>query len=146
MPKLNFKALFRPPQPAATQRVWCSACGYVGQVSARAISIRCPSCTALLRPRDLDVGKSLRADLTVSGRVTVRPRKVLAGRLVCGELTNHGEIHAAVRVGGRAELHPGSSTTGQLVCQSLHIAPGAKLHVLAAIGTLSDLPSAAANR
>lgn len=146
MPKPNFKALFRPPQPAATRRVWCPACGYVGQVSLRAVSMRCPSCTALLRPADLNVTRSLRADLTVSGHVTVQRRKVLSGRLVCGQLTNHGEIHGTLRVGGCAQLHPGSSTTGQLVCQSLHLSAGASLRARAAIGTLSGLPPAPSSR
>jgi len=131
---------FRPPQPLATRRVWCPVCGHVGHVSVRAISVRCASCTAPLQPGDLEVGESLRGDLTVLGHVTVRPQMAVVGRLVCGDLTNEGEIRGVARVGGRVDLRPGSRTTGQLVCQSLHIARGAKLRVLAAIGTLSDLP------
>jgi hypothetical protein len=143
-PSLTTQQL-RPPQPPETRRVWCPICGSVGHVSVRAISMRCASCTAPLQPGDLEVGESLQGDLTVLGHVSVRPQMAVVGRLTCGELTNEGEIRGAVRVGGCVDLRQGSRTTGQLVCQSLHITRGARLRVLAAIGTLSDLPRLAMN-
>ncbi|MCX5658261.1 MAG: polymer-forming cytoskeletal protein [Planctomycetota bacterium] len=130
-PGLPAISLFRTP---ATRRVWCPRCDHLFHASAKAISLRCPSCTAAVEPKDLSLTHSLAGEVTAIGRVVVPATMKLTGKLTCAELDNAGFFKGKARVGGAVELQANSQTVGELSCRSLSMAAGARVHCTASIG------------
>ncbi len=127
----------RSPHPAALRRVWCPRCDHQFEASAKAISLRCPACTAGIEPRDLALTQSITGDVTIIGRVEVPPSMAIKGRLVCAELESHGLIKGQARVGGTIHLSAQSQTLGQISSRCLTMDPGARIHCLANIGSMT---------
>lgn len=128
MPSIKF---FQSP---ATRRVWCPRCDHLFQASSKAISLRCPACTAAVEPRDLSLTHSLSGEVTAIGKVVVPATMKLSGKLICAELDNAGVFNGQARVGGAVELHEQSQTLGEISCRSLSMQVGARVRCTAAIG------------
>lgn len=137
-PPPRLDAMLRPPQPQALRRVWCPECDHTFDVSARAMSLRCPHCAAGIEPADLELQASVQGDVKVIGHVTIPAEMEMRGRLLCVQLTSDGRFSGRARVGGRVCLRPGSETHGELAALSLDVECGARLRVRAAIGHMED--------
>jgi cytoskeletal protein CcmA (bactofilin family) len=117
----------RTPQPRDTRQVCCPSCGRSFDISAKAMSVRCPGCTRPLQFADLDVKQRLAGEVATMGRVELHPSGEISGRLVCGELAVAGSFQGDALVYGSLDLKPGSLTTGTLAARTLHAHHGATL-------------------
>ncbi len=137
-PPPRLEGMLCPPQPQTLRRVWCPECEHTFDVSARAMSVRCPRCGAGMAPSDLELRASIHGDVKIIGRVTIPADMEMCGRLLCVELESGGRFVGWARVGGRIQLRPGSETRGELAASSLCAEHGARLRVRATIGSMDD--------
>jgi len=135
MPLKPAMAAFHPrkPDPRDKRQVTCPSCGRAFDISAKAMSIRCPGCTRPLQFADLDVKQRLAGEIATMGRVELHPSGEINGRLVCGEFAVAGSFQGDALVYGKLHLQPGSLTTGTLTARALNATRGATLRARLAI-------------
>jgi cytoskeletal protein CcmA (bactofilin family) len=115
----------RRPEPRQLRRVLCPHCGRAFEVSTRAMSVRCPSCTRPLEFKDLTLRQRLDGDVSTMGHVELSDPSEMIGRLVCGRFTNTGRFEGQAVVYGAIELTGNSLTVGELTGKSLCVHHGA---------------------
>ena len=136
MPLRPALAAFHPkgPAPKTVRPVHCPHCGKGFEISRKAMSVRCPSCTRPLAFEDLNLNSRVEGDVSTMGHVHLGEQGAMVGRLVCGQLTNDGRLEGRVVVFGRIELCPQSLTTGEISGRSLLASIGSTLRARASIG------------
>ncbi|MEM1356180.1 MAG: polymer-forming cytoskeletal protein [Planctomycetota bacterium] len=136
MPLRPALAAFHPkaPAPKTVRSVHCPHCGTGFEISSKAMSVRCPSCTRPLAFEDLNLNSRVEGDVSTMGHVQLGEQGAMVGRLVCGQLTNVGRLEGRVVVFGRIELCPQSLTTGEISGRSLSAGIGCTLRARASIG------------
>ncbi|MEM0915223.1 MAG: polymer-forming cytoskeletal protein [Planctomycetota bacterium] len=136
MPLKPAMAAFHPrqPQPADKRSVTCPSCGHAFEISAKAMSVRCPTCTRPLQFSDLEIKQRLAGEVATMGRVALHRSGEISGKLVCGELDTAGSFQGDALVYGRLRLMQGSLTTGTLTARAIATDPGATLRARLAVG------------
>lgn len=127
----------RMPQPRQVRSVCCPHCAKRFEVSARAMSARCPACTRPLEFNDLTLRTRLEGDVSTMGHVVLCEPSEMLGRLVCGQFTSGGRFEGRAVVYGAVALTEGSLTTGQITSRSLRIDWGATAHLHARVNAKS---------
>jgi uncharacterized OB-fold protein len=135
----------RGPKPREVRRLSCPNCAHTFDVSARAISVRCPACTSPLEIKDVALRDRLEGQISTMGRVELTPPSEMIGQLVCGQFTNAGRFDGTLVAYGLIELRDASLTTGHLVGKSLHIDGGATVRAHAHIAPRPKIQWALAN-
>lgn len=117
------------PKPREMRRVRCYHCGNAFEVSKRAMSATCPSCTRHFQFKDLNLNQKIEGDMSTMGHINLEADSEMFGRLVCTELTSEGRFDGDAVVYGPVLLENTSSTTGKIKSSSLTISPGAVCRV-----------------
>lgn len=140
----------RKPAPQQVRSVSCPRCGKGFEVSQKAMTVRCPSCTSPLRLEDLTLKQDQQGTVATMGKVELLPHTAMMGLLVCGRFINQGRFDGQAVVHGPIELQPASFTTGEIHGRSLEVWTGADLRGKASISPkplpqhLAPMPSPSA--
>ncbi len=113
------------PRPPQRRKVYCPACRHGFELSRRAVTVRCPKCTAPLAFDDLQLSQRVEGAVTTMGHVVLGASSSVAARLTCGMLSSAGRFEGKATVYGTVTLEPGSRTSGELTARSLTVQRGA---------------------
>jgi Polymer-forming cytoskeletal len=113
------------------QSIRCIHCGCAQQVSRRALTVTCKSCSKTLKIEPISIRRyQARRAIETCGALTIEKRgNVLSDRILCGELVVRGSVRAEVICSqGPVRVAPGGRLTGDVTAPSLAVADGAILH------------------
>lgn len=106
------------------RQVTCPACGRKTDVSAKAMSLRCPHCTQPIQLDDFVFDRSTDGRLKTMGQVTIAPDCEMNGEVTCGQFHNAGSFHGKLLVYGPVQLTCGSRTHARVAARSFEATPG----------------------
>lgn len=124
----------KAPKPKAVRTVNCPHCSCAFDISAKAMSVRCPQCTRPLAFEDLRLDSKVQGDVSTMGTVHLGEAGEMVGRLICGRLESSGRVDGKIVVYGRAELQSDSLATGQLSARAFCAHKGSTVRMSMKIG------------
>ena len=121
------------PKPRKLRRIHCPGCAHVFNLSARAMSARCPRCARGIKLDDLTIDQTVQGRVITMGQIHIEPDSNMKGRLACGTFVNDGRFHGEVTATGPITLRAQSKTSGRMLGRSLRVRRGARCRLKLAI-------------
>ncbi|MEQ9460175.1 MAG: polymer-forming cytoskeletal protein [Phycisphaeraceae bacterium] len=128
----------RRPEPRERRWVSCPTCGRGFDVSTRAVSATCPTCTRHFVFEDVMIRRDTRRDVSTMGHVRVEAGSGMIGEVVCGTLTIAGKYDGEATVFGAALILEGGTCRGSVRARSLEVPLGTSFVGRAHIGTMLE--------
>ena len=117
-----------------TRNVACPQCRRVVETPRRAITLRCPHCTAPLQLQDAVVSRPLVGTVRTLGNVKVTKRGSVRGTVDCAALLVEGAAEGDITVRGSVLLSSRGALRGKVVARSLVAPKGARVSATLTIG------------
>ncbi len=117
-----------------TRNVACPQCRRIVEAPRRAMTLRCPFCTAPLQLQDALVSRPVVGTVTTLGTVKVTRRGCVRGRVDCSSLLVDGVVDGRATVRGRTIVSSRGRVEGDLVTRGLIVARGGAMNADVVIG------------